>query len=406
MECKIKKIKAYEILDSKGKPTVRVDLKTNFGIFSASVPSGVSRGKYEAIELRDEKGGVSPAIKNIEKILAPALLKKDVRDQQEIDNIMRELDGTEDKIKLGANALLPISLAVCRAGAKAYGLFLFEYISKLAKEKPSLPKPSVLLIEGGLHGENRLDFQEFMIVPFENSFKKNFQKAKEIHKKLGLFLNKKYKNKKMGYEGGFAAPLEKVEEVLELINKIAGRKNIKIAIDVAASSFYSRKKYNLEEKRISRNELLKFYLKLIEKYPILSLEDPFYEEDWQGFQTIMRQIKTKRGRKVIIFGDDLLATDLKRIKEAERKKACNGLILKPNQVGTLTEAIEAGKLAKSFGWKIMVSHRAGETKDDFIADLAVGIGADFIKSGGPTKPERKVKYERLSKIENFLRQNK
>ncbi len=367
----IKSLKAKEILDSRGKPTVEVELETNNGVFVASIPSGASRGKHEAVELKSAK-----AIKNVNEIIAPELKGKDPRKQKEIDELMIKLDATENKSKLGANAILAVSIAVCRAGAAVKNVPLWKYISQTAKTEPGLPVPSVLLIEGGAHAKNKLDFQEFMIIM-------KFQQAKEIHQKLGNILV----DSSMGYEGGFAPQISTAEEALDLISEAAHGYDIKIALDCAASQF-DRNKYNLD-----------FYQDLIKKYPIISLEDPFEEEDWDGFQKITKKI----GDKIIIIGDDLLTTNIKRMKEAKNKKACNGAIIKPNQIGTVTETFEAVKLAKSFDWKIMVSHRGGDTLDDFIADLAVGVGADFIKSGGPTKPERAAKYNRLLKIEEELK---
>ncbi len=395
---KIKSIKAREILDSRGVPTVEVDLVTNNGVFRASVPSGSSTGKHEAFELRDVKKkryhglGVEKAVKNINKVIAPKVKGINVIEQGKIDGLMIRLDGTENKSKLGANAILGVSMAVCRAGAAAKKMPLWKHISKLASVKPKLPAPCILLIEGGLHGRgDLLDIQEFMIVPQFRKFSKNLQASAEIYSVLKEILKKEYGSSGLnsGDEGGFAPPLKFAEQALNLILiaiKKAGHKDkVRIALDVAASS--SKKKYSLD-----------FYSEIIKKYPIISLEDPFSEEDWKGFQKITKKL----GKKTIIFGDDLLVTNPKRIAEAQEKKACNGLLLKINQIGTITEALQAFNLAKCFGWKVMVSHRAGETEDSFISDLAVGIGADFIKAGAPVKGERVAKYNRLLRIEeNF-----
>jgi len=390
---KIKSIKAREILDSRGNPTVEVDLITEKRLFQASVPSGASKGKYEALELRDKTKryqgkGVLKAIKNVNQIIASKLKKEDVRNQDRIDSLMIGLDGTENKSKLGANAILGVSMATCRAGAAAKNTPLWKWISKLAKTKPSFPKPCFNIIEGGVHAENNLDIQEFMIVPQSRKFSKNLQAGTEVYNVLKEILKKEYGNSglNLGDEGGFAPPIKFIEQALNLILiaiKRAGYKDkVKIALDVAASS--SKKKYSLD-----------FYSEIIKKYPIISLEDPFGEEDWKGFQKITKKL----GKKTIIFGDDLLVTNPERIVEAQEKKACNGLLLKINQIGTMTEALQAFNLAKCFGWKVMVSHRAGETEDSFISDLAVGIGADFIKAGAPVKGERVAKYNRLLRIE-------
>jgi enolase len=355
----IKSIKAKEILNSRIEPTVKVELKTDKGIFEASVPSGASTGKYETKELSPLK-----AIENIEKIIAPKLINKDETEQEGIDKLLSK--------ELGANAILPVSIAVCRAGAKAKKLVLWKYISQLVKVKPSLPLPCVLVVEGGLHAENnKLDIQEFLLVG-------EFEKTKEIYNKLGKILG----ITKIGYEGGFAPEISDPEEVLDLIVRAAKGEKIKIGLDCAATHL-KKDRYGLD-----------FYQELVKKYPIIFLEDPFPEDDWNNWQ----EITNKLAKKVFIIGDDLLTTNVKRIKMANQKKACNGTIVKPNQIGTISETLEAVKLAKSYKWKIMVSHRSGETIDDFISDLAVGVGADFLKSGGPFKPERLAKYKRLEKI--------
>ncbi|PIV45293.1 MAG: phosphopyruvate hydratase [Candidatus Nealsonbacteria bacterium CG02_land_8_20_14_3_00_37_10] len=397
----IRGIEAREILDSRGNPTVEVELTTGFGKFLASVPSGASKGKYEAVELRDEDGrGVSKAIKNIEKIIFPAIEKEDLTNQKRVDEILIKLDGTKNKSRLGANAILAVSMAVCRAGAEAKNLPLWKWISKLAKTKPSLPTPCILFIEGGLHDGGDLNLQEFMAYFPGKSFKERFKKAVSVYKELGQILSKRYGKRatRLGMEGAFIPPIKNTKEVLDLVMKIGGR-NINIIIDAAASTFFKNGKYNFEKKRLSRGELLGFYLELCKNYPIAAIEDPFAQEDWQGFQSITKKL----GKKITIIGDDFLVTNLQRIKEVTRKKACNGLILKPNQVGTVTETITAAKYAMKKKWKVFVKHRGGETKDDFIADLSVGLGTGFIMAGAPSKPERMAKYKRLVKIEEELK---
>lgn len=409
---KIKTIKAREILDSRGNPTVEVDLITEQGLFRASVPSGASKGKYEAMELRDggkryQGQGVEKAARNVNKVIAPKLKGKDVIRQKEIDNLMIKLDGTENKSKLGANAILPVSIAVCRAGAAAKNLSLYSHIAQLAENSSpltELPNPAFNIINGGVHAGNELDFQEFMIVPQAKIFKKSLEIASEIYQELKNIIKEKYLGSaiNLGDEGGFAPPVRAPEEALNLILEAAQnlgyQKKFKIILDVAASQFFIDEKYKLKIGVFTKEELLNYYLDLIEKYPIIGIEDPFAEEDWQGFRRITKTF----GKKIIILGDDLLATNPKRIKEAHQKKACSGLILKPNQIGTVTETIEAAKLVSQYGWKIMVSHRSGETCDDFISDLAVGIGADFIKAGAPARGERVAKYNRLLRIEEML----
>jgi len=406
---KIKSIKAREILDSKGMPTIEVDLVAEKGKFKASVPSGVSTGKYEAVELRDADGGVKKALKNIEKIITPVLQKKDLKNQKEIDEILIKLDGTKNKSKLGANAILAISMAVCRAFAAFKNLPLYQYLSDLAENSslPNLPKPSFNMIEGGKHAENNLAFQEFMIVPQKAIFKENLNIGKEVYKSLGEILEKKFGKKNIGLsrEGAFTAPIKKITDAFDLIleaaEKAGYKKDIRFAIDAAASSFFGKEGYRIDNKILLKEKLIYFYKTIIEeeKYPFVSVEDPFEEEDFMGFPETIQEM----GEKLIIFGDDLLASNTERIELAHEKGTCNGLILKPNQVGTVSEAIEAAKLAKSYNWKIMVSNRAGETDDDFIADLAVGVGAEFIKSGAPFPKERMAKYNRLVKIEEEIR---
>ncbi len=355
----IKSLKAKQILNSRGNPTVEVELETNNGVFKASVPSGASRGKYEAVEIKAAK-----AVKNVNEIIAPKLRGKDPTRQKQIDEMMPK--------KLGANAVLAVSIAVCRAGAAARNSPLWKYISQISKIKPSLPKPSVLFIEGGLHAKNKLDIQEFMIVG-------EFDKAKKIYQKLG-----KISGADVGLEGGFASSISELEQALAFIMEAAKGCDIKIGLDCAASH-WKKKKYTID-----------FYQDLVKKYPIIFLEDPFGEEDWKQWTLLKSKIKT------LIIGDDLTVTNKKRLKKAIKENCIDGLVIKPNQIGTITETLECVKIARKAKLKIMVSHRAGETMDDFIADLAVGIGADFIKSGGPTKPERLAKYNRLLKIESEL----
>jgi len=425
MKDKIKKIFAREILDSRGNPTVEVELTTEKGVFSASIPSGASKGKYEALELRDggkryHGMGVQKAVRNVNEIIGPKLREKDVTKQKEIDELMIKLDGTENKSKLGANAICPGSMAVCRAGAAAKNLPLYEYISKLYLENVnttistivenvvSLPVACFNVINGGAHAGNELDFQEFMIIPQSGVFSQNLQIATEIYQELKKIIKEKYIDLgiNVGDEGGFAPPMRVPEEALNLIlsaaKKLGYQNKIKIILDIAASQFYTKGAYETRIGTFTREGLLNYYLDLIQKYPILGLEDPFAEEDWEGWQSIMSDVKYRMSN-VLIIGDDLLATNPNRIKEAKEKNACNAAIIKPNQIGTVTETIAAAKLAKSYGWKIIVSHRSGETRDDFISDLAVGIGADFIKAGAPARGERVAKYNRLLRIEEEIR---
>ena len=413
---KIKSIKAREILNSRGNPTVEVELETDFGKFFASVPSGASRGKYEAVELRDGGRryfgkGVKKAVKNVEEIISKKLRGFDVTKQKEIDQILIELDGTENKSKLGANAICGVSLAVCKAGAGTKKLSLYKYIRELYNSQLTtynLPKPSFNIINGGVHAGNDLDFQEFMVCPKTKSFSKNLRIGAEIYYKLKGIIAKKYGKlaTNLGDEGGFAPPIKDPEIAIKLILEVAKILNyqnkISIILDVAASQFFDGKKYKTKIGNFSGKELANFYLKLIKKYPIEGIEDPFAQDDFESWKFFSSNLEHLTSNTLII-SDDLTVTNPKRIKMAKEKGLCNSIVVKINQIGTVTEAIEATKLAKSFGWKIMVSHRSGETTDDFIADFAVGIGADFIKSGAPARGERVAKYNRLLKIEEELK---
>jgi len=359
---KITSIKARKILDSRGCWTVEVDLQTGQGCFRSSAPSGVSVGKREAPTVVPEK-----AVENINKLISLELKGKDIANQQELDSFL-------DPEKFGANATTPVSAAICRAAASVQKKFLWQYLNGIAGSvSVNLPETSFNMINGGEHASNHLDFQEFMVVC-------NTERASEIYQDL-----RKKLGKNVGDEGGFAPNFKSAQEALDLLSAYG----VKVIIDVAASQFSEEKKriYNLD-----------YFQKLIEKYPIIALEDPFSEEDWSGFS----QITEKLGGKTTIIGDDLLVTNSELIKKAQHERACNGLLLKINQIGNVTKALEAAVLAKSFGWKIMVSHRSGETNDDFIADFAVGIGADFIKTGAPARGERVAKYNRLLEIEKEL----
>lgn len=409
---KIESIKAREILDSRGSPTVEVDLVTEQGLFRASVPSGVSKGKYEAVELRNggkrSNGmGVLKAVENVNRVIGPELKGKNPSSQKEIDNLMIELDGTKNKSRLGANAVLAVSTAVCRAGAKAKEIPLYNHIHEISGEQfsaISLPTPCVLLLEGGLHGTGNLDIQEFMIAPKADSFKEKFQIGVKIYQVLGEILKKEYGEEavKLGIEGAFIPPLKTTKEALELIMKAvkkAGYENKnRIVLDAAASSFYKNRKYFFEKKELNRKELLEFYCQILKEFPILAIEDPFEQEDWEGFKEITRRFGDK-----IIIGDDLLTTNIKRMKIAKENEACNGVIIKPNQIGTVTEAIEAAKYAFENNWQVFVKHRGGDTLDSFIADLSVGLGTGWIMTGAPSRAERMAKYNRLLQIEEELK---
>jgi len=395
----IQSMKAREILDSRGNPTVEVSLETNSGKFISSVPSGASTGRHEAVELRDggkryHGKGVLKAVNNVNSIIWPEIKKRKPLFQEELDQLMINLDGTKNKSKLGSNAILGVSMAFCRAIAFEKKKPLYKYISEISKFSLSIPRAAFNVINGGAHAGNNLDFQEFMIVPNKKSFTDNLQEASEIYHNLKKEIEKKYSSLaiNVGDEGGFAPPINNPEEALKIIMKI---KKIDIILDVAATEFFNGKEY---ETSFKKKNLFNYYLKIINKYPILAIEDPFAEDDWEKWNLITQRI----GHKISIIGDDLLVTNPERITRAVNQNSCNAMILKLNQIGTITEGIKAAMIAKNFGWKIMVSHRSGETTDDFIADFAVGISADYIKSGAPARGERIVKYNRILKIEKEL----
>jgi len=407
----IKKITAREVLDSRGNPTVEVDVWTNKTFARAKVPSGTSTGTHEALELRDggkrfNGKGVSKAVNNVNRKIAKKLVGMDVRDQKKIDEVMLKLDGTDNKKKLGANAILGVSIAVCKAGALEKKIPLYNHISNLAGiKKITMPVPSFNIINGGKHAGNKLDIQEYMIMPIgARNFKEALRIGAEIYHILKKIIKKKYglNAVNVGDEGGFAPPLTSIKDPILLLQKAirdAGYvRKVRISMDAAASEFYKNGKYNIEGKKLKGENLKVIYDGLIDKYPIASIEDPFGQEDFDNFTELTKSA----GKEVQIVGDDLLCTNVKRIQKAINKNCCNALLLKVNQIGTITEAIDAARLAQEKGWGIMVSHRSGETCDDFIADLAVGLNAGQIKSGAPCRSERLAKYNQLLRIEEEL----
>ena len=401
----IRKIKAREILDSKGSPTVEVDLITDSGLFRAAVPSGVSTGEAEAVELRDggtryNGRGVTIAVANVNEIIAAKLEGESVVNQKQIDQLLNDLDATDNKRNLGANAILPVSLAVCRAGAKEHNLPLYRYLSQIAGTVARLPRPAILMLEGGLHAGTQLKLQEFMVAPAADSFKEALERGVLIYQALRNLVAKKYGegSTNVGYEGALVPPLKKPEEALNLIMEASNK--AQIFIDCAATTYFKDDNYYPEGKKMNRQALADYYLKLISKYPIIGIEDPFAENDFDGFKLL----KDKLAGKATVIGDDLLITNVKRINQAKELSACDGLIVKPNQAGTVSETIAAGKLALQHGWQVYVKHRGGETNDDFIADLAVGLGAGWIMTGAPARGERIAKYNQLLRIEEELNQ--
>lgn len=397
---KIISVAGKEIKDSRGKPTVEVTVETTDGLFTAACPSGASTGASEALELRDDdKRGVTKALANVNNIIAPELVGKDPADQQALDQMMIVLDGTPNKAKLGANAILPVSMALCRAGAAAKKMALYDYIAQISGNAINMPHPSFNILNGGAHAKNDLELQEFMVVPQKKTFQENLAVGSRIFNNLTELLRQNFGTvPELGDEGGYAPAIATAEQALIMIkNSIGQEPDVKIALDCAATEFFRDGKYYPDKEPRSREQMVEFYKDLAARYPILSIEDPFSEEDWEGFKQIRQALPN-----VTIIGDDLTTTNIKRIHDAVTQKACNGIIIKLNQIGTVSETIDAVNMAKHDNWKIMVSHRSGETMDDFIADFAVGVGAHFLKAGAPSKPERKVKYDRLLAIEQEL----
>lgn len=425
---KIASIVAREILDSRGNPTVEADVTTEEGyVFRAAVPSGASTGIYEALELRDKDAdrflgkGVLKAVQNVNELIAPALKGMSVLDQGDIDRKMvQEIDGSENewgwsKAKLGANAVLAVSLAVARAAAHAKGIPLYQHIAELSgkgSEKYVLPCPSLNIINGGSHAGNKLAMQEFMILPTgASSFKEAMQIGCEVYHNLQKLIKKNFglASANVGDEGGFGCPeINDETETLELITKAieqAGHTGkVEIGLDVAASEFYKDGKYDLSWKTgdatriVNSSEFCDIYADLVAKYPITTIEDPFDQDDFEAYT----KMTEKLGDKIQIVGDDLLVTNPKRVQKGIDEKMCNALLLKVNQIGSLTEAIEACKLSTDAGWGVMVSHRSGETEDNFIADLVVGLGTGEIKSGAPCRSDRLAKYNQIIRIEEEL----
>merc|ERR1719440_252385 len=424
MVSKIVALRAREIFDSRGNPTVEVDLCTECALFRAAVPSGASTGIYEALELRDgDKGrllgkGCMKAVSNVNTLIAPKLVGMDVRDQTRLDNLMVEqLDGSTNewgwsKSNLGANAILAVSMAICRAGAAASQVTLYEYIAKLSGQPTDtfkMPVPCLNVINGGSHAGNRLACQEFMICPTgAKSFKNAMEIGCEVYHTLKKVIQKKYGQDavNVGDEGGFAPNFQDNNEALDLLMealKQSGHSDkVKFATDVAASEFYiaDTKKYDLDFKnpdgspdsmKKTGDEMIELYSNWCKNYPLVSIEDPFDQDDWEAYSKFTAMV----GKEQQIVGDDLLVTNPQRIKKALEVKACNALLLKVNQIGSLTEAIEAAKMSMNAGWGVMVSHRSGETEDSFIADLVVGLRTGEIKTGAPCRSERLAKYNQL-----------
>lgn len=416
---KIKKIFGREILDSRGNPTVEVEVELMSGTKAlAAVPSGASTGSYEALELRDnvptryEGKGVLTAVENINERISTVIKGTEAGAQKEIDQKMIELDGTENKSNLGANAILGVSLAVCRAAALESKLPLYKYIAKNYKLKTTnfkIPIPMFNVINGGAHSDSGLSVQEYKVVPNGiKTFKEQFRAGSEIFHALKKILEKAGYSTGVGDEGGFAPRLESNAKPLELINQAiveAGYKagsEVNVGVDVAANSFFDEKEakyiFKPEQATLTREMLVNIYNEWIQKYNVISVEDGLNENDWEGW----RAMNEKLGSRIMLIGDDLLVTNVARLKTAIAEKACNAVLIKVNQIGTLTETVECIKLAKKNKMQTVISHRSGETTDDFISDLAVGTNADYMKSGSLSRGERICKYNRLLRIEEEL----
>ncbi|KMY60523.1 enolase [Geobacillus stearothermophilus] len=405
---------AREVLDSRGNPTVEVEVYTEEGGFGrALVPSGASTGEYEAVELRDgDKNrylgkGVLKAVENVNEIIAPEIIGLEVTDQVAIDRALIELDGTENKSKLGANAILGVSLAVARAAADELGLSLYQYLGGFNAK--TLPVPMMNILNGGAHADNNVDIQEFMIMPVgAESFREALRMGAEIFHSLKAVLKSKGYNTAVGDEGGFAPNLKSNEEALQTIIEAiekAGYKpgeQVMLAMDVASSELYNKEdgKYHLEGEGVVKTseEMVAWYEELVSKYPIISIEDGLDENDWEGHKLLTERL----GKKVQLVGDDLFVTNTKKLAEGIEKGVGNSILIKVNQIGTLTETFDAIEMAKRAGYTAVVSHRSGETEDSTIADIAVATNAGQIKTGAPSRTDRVAKYNQLLRIEDEL----
>jgi len=405
---------AREILDSRGNPTVEVDVTLASGaVGRAAVPSGASTGEHEALELRDKSSprylgkGVQKAVKNVNEVISKELIGKDASDQVKIDKLLIELDGTENKSKLGANAILGVSLAVCKAAALTFELPLYQYIGGVNAK--TLPVPLMNVLNGGVHADNNLDLQEFMIVPAgAPSFSEALRMGVEVFHTLKGVLKKKGYSTSVGDEGGFAPDLKSNEEAIQLISDAIEKAGYKagdevfIALDPASSEFYDegRERYVLksENKELNREEMVNYYSDLVSNYPILSIEDGMAEDDWEGWKIITQEL----GDKIQLVGDDLFVTNVRRLSRGIKEGIANSILIKVNQIGTLTEALEAINLARNAGYTTVISHRSGETEDTTIADIAVATNAGQIKTGSASRTDRVAKYNQLLRIEEEL----
>ncbi|MFZ7130833.1 MAG: phosphopyruvate hydratase [Eubacteriales bacterium] len=403
---------AREILDSRGNPTVEVEVVLESGAFGrAAVPSGASTGAFEAVELRDgDKSrylgkGVSKAVDNVNEIIAPQVIGLNAVDQVGIDKMLIELDGTPNKSKLGANAILGVSLAVARAAAEATGLPLYQYLGGVNAK--TLPVPMMNILNGGEHADNNVDIQEFMVMPVgAESFKEALRMCAEIFHNLKKVLKEKGLSTSVGDEGGFApnlsSTLEALDVIMEAIHKAGYRpgEDVFLAIDTAATEMYEDGKYHFKGEGVVRTaeEMVAYYERLVTKYPIISIEDGLSEEDWDGWKLLSEKL----GSKIQIMGDDLFVTNTERLEKGIELGIANSILIKVNQIGTLTETLDAIEMAKRAGYTAVISHRSGETEDCTIADLVVGVNAGQIKTGAPSRTDRVVKYNQLLRIEDEL----
>lgn len=406
----IEMINGREILDSRGNPTVEVEVVLEDGAYAiAQVPSGASTGAFEAVELRDgDKSryggkGVLKAVENVNNQILEEVIGFEATDQRGLDQAMLALDGTDNKAKLGANAILGVSLAVAKTAAESADLRLYEYLG--GPTANLLPVPMMNILNGGEHADTNVDIQEFMIAPIgAKSFAEAYRIGAEVYHALKSVLKEKGLNTGLGDEGGFAPNLDTNREALDLIEeaiKAAGYKpgkDVALALDVAATELYEDGKYNFEGKKLSSAEMIEYYEKLVVDYPLVSIEDPLDEEDWEGWAAMNERL----GDKVQIVGDDLFVTNVERLSRGIKEKSANALLVKVNQIGSLTETIDAVNLAHRNGFRTMMSHRSGETEDTTIADLAVALGCGQIKSGAPARGERIAKYNQLLRIEQEL----
>ena len=412
----IEEINAIEVLDSRGNPTVQVEVITEGGFSgTAIVPSGASTGSFEAVELRDEDEkrffgkGVEKAVRNVNEKIAKRLKNINVYEQRKIDNILNEIDGTINKAKLGANATLGVSLAVAKAAANSLGMSLYKYIGGI--NAYLLPTPMMNILNGGKHSDNNISIQEFMIMPIgATTFKEKLRIGTEIYHSLKKVLKEKGYSVAVGDEGGFAPNLKNEEEALDLIIEAirkAGyepKKDVVLALDIASTEMYEEAKkigkdgyYFWKTKEFkTKQEMIQYIIQLVEKYPITSIEDGLAEEDWESWKTLTKELKDK----VQLVGDDLFVTNIKRLQKGIDLNVANSILIKPNQIGTLTETLNAIELAKKNGYTTVISHRSGETEDTTIADIAVAINAGQIKTGAPCRTDRVSKYNRLLNIEN------